>query len=169
MKNRLCENLLVSAEKFAAIAFLYGAKYPEKALDKSWRQLLCAQHHDSITGTNNEISFVDLMIEYRESASLAYEVLMNSARYIASIADDMKKIGEVYLYLIISDKEVGPFKTTEQAAHYVHKNNIVNYSASKVLTRNEIDVTSIVREYIRELDKKETNEKYLERANSRRY
>lgn len=83
--NRLCENLLTAAEKFAAMAFLYGAKYPEKALDKAWRQVLCAQHHDSITGTNNEISFVDLMIEYREAAQLASDVLERSAKYIASL------------------------------------------------------------------------------------
>lgn len=82
--NRLCENLLVSAEKFAAVAFLHGAKYPEKAFDKAWRQLLTAQHHDSITGTNNEISFIDLMIEYREAAQTASDILINSARYIAS-------------------------------------------------------------------------------------
>lgn len=84
--NRLCENLLSAAEKFAAMAFLYGAKYPEKALDKAWRQVLCAQHHDSITGTNNEISFVDLMIEYREAAQTAADVLERSAKYIASLA-----------------------------------------------------------------------------------
>lgn len=83
--NRLCENLLTAAEKFASMAFLYGAKYPEKALDKAWRQVLCAQHHDSITGTNNEISFVDLMIEYREAAQLASDVLERAAKYIASL------------------------------------------------------------------------------------
>lgn len=81
--NRLCENLLVSAEKFAAVAFLHGAKYPEKAFDKAWRQLLTAQHHDSITGTNNEISFVDLMLEYREAAQTASDILINAANYIA--------------------------------------------------------------------------------------
>ena len=82
--NRLCENLLISAEKFAAVAFLHGAKYPEKAFDKAWRQLLTAQHHDSITGTNNEISFVDLMLEYREAAQLASDILINAANYIAA-------------------------------------------------------------------------------------
>ena len=82
--NRLCENLLVSAEKFAAVAFLHGAKYPEKAFDKAWRQLLTAQHHDSITGTNNEISFVDLMLEYREAAQTASDILLNAAKYISA-------------------------------------------------------------------------------------
>ncbi|MGN1451173.1 MAG: glycoside hydrolase family 38 C-terminal domain-containing protein [Eubacteriales bacterium] len=82
--NRLAENLLISAEKFASAAALLGAKYPEKALDKAWRQLLCGQHHDSITGTNNEVSFVDLMIEYREAVELAADILSRAAGYIAS-------------------------------------------------------------------------------------
>ncbi len=82
--NRLCENLLVTAEKFASVAFMYGMKYPDKAIDKAVRQLLCAQHHDSITGTNNEISFVDLMIEYRESAEILTDIIERSCRFIAS-------------------------------------------------------------------------------------
>jgi len=82
--NRLAENLLVTAEKFSAIAALYGAGYPEKALDKAWRQLLCAQHHDSVTGTNNEISFVDLMIEYREAVELAADCVDRAVAFIAS-------------------------------------------------------------------------------------
>lgn len=82
--NRLAENVLVTAEKLSVIASLCGAKYPEKALDKAWRQLLCGQHHDSITGTNNEVSFVDLMVEYREACELAADIVKNASAYIAS-------------------------------------------------------------------------------------
>ncbi len=82
--NRLAENLLITAEKFSSIASYYGAEYPEKALDKAWRQVLCAQHHDSITGTNNEISFVDLMIEYREAIELAADIVRNATEFLAS-------------------------------------------------------------------------------------
>ncbi len=82
--NRLAENLLITAEKFSAIAAYYGAEYPEKALDKAWRQVLCAQHHDSITGTNNEVSFVDLMIEYREAVELASEIIQNATEFLSS-------------------------------------------------------------------------------------
>ncbi|HRT82398.1 MAG TPA: glycoside hydrolase family 38 C-terminal domain-containing protein, partial [Oscillospiraceae bacterium] len=82
--NRLAENLLITAEKFATIGALYGADYPEAALDKAWRQILCGQHHDSITGTNNEISFVDLMIQYREAVDLAAEIVKKSTTFIAS-------------------------------------------------------------------------------------
>lgn len=82
--NRLAENLLITAEKLSVIAALNGAEYPERALDKAWRQLLCGQHHDSITGTNNEVSFVDLMIEYREAVELAADICDRASKYIAS-------------------------------------------------------------------------------------
>ena len=96
--NRLCENLLVTAEKFASAAFLYGADYPELTLDKAWRQLLCAQHHDSITGTNNEISYIDLMIEYRECAALAADVLNGAAKYLASAAKTEDRPNAVFVF-----------------------------------------------------------------------
>ena len=84
--NRIAENLLISAEKFSAFAGLLGATYPEKPLDKAWRQLLCGQHHDSITGTHNEISYVDLMIGYREACELAHGVLSDALAYLSRMA-----------------------------------------------------------------------------------
>lgn len=84
--NRIAENILISAEKFSTFAALLGANYPEKTFDKAWRQVLCGQHHDSITGTNNEISFVDLMIEYREAVELATDILDRATKFIASRA-----------------------------------------------------------------------------------
>lgn len=85
--NRLGENLLLDAEKFATLANLLGAKYPERALDKAWRQILCGQHHDSITGTHNEISFVDLMNSYREVLELGTEVLDGALDFIGKAVD----------------------------------------------------------------------------------
>lgn len=96
--NRLAENLLVTAEKFSAIACYYGAEYPEKALDKAWRQILCAQHHDSITGTNNEISFVDLMIEYREAVELAAEIVNKAICFLASGIEAKENEKHYYLF-----------------------------------------------------------------------
>lgn len=82
--NRMAENLLITAEKLSVLAAVNGAEYPERALDKAWRQVLCGQHHDSITGTNNEVSFVDLMIQYREAVELAADICDRAAAYIAS-------------------------------------------------------------------------------------
>ncbi|UCH34534.1 MAG: hypothetical protein JSV65_18750, partial [Armatimonadota bacterium] len=84
--NRIAENLLISAEKFSALAGLLGASYPEKPLDKAWRQLLCGQHHDSITGTHNEISYVDLMVGYREACELAHGALSDALDYLSRAA-----------------------------------------------------------------------------------
>lgn len=96
--NRLCENLLSSAEKFASVAYIYGAEYPEKLLDKAWRQLLCAQHHDSVTGTNNEISFVDLMAEYRECAETASIVLKTASAYVSALTESKNNDNTVTVF-----------------------------------------------------------------------
>ncbi len=96
--NRLCENLLVTAEKFSCVAFMYGKAYPDKAIDKAQRQLLCAQHHDSITGTNNEISFIDLMIEYRECAHILTSVIEDACSYIASLVKTDKREDCVFVF-----------------------------------------------------------------------
>ncbi len=96
--NRLCENLLVTAEKFASIAFMHGAAYPDKSLDYATRQLLCAQHHDSITGTNNEISFVDLMIEYRECASILCDIIEKACAFIAGGVKTDKREDCVFVF-----------------------------------------------------------------------
>jgi alpha-mannosidase len=91
--NRIAENILISAEKFATIANLLGAKYPDKAIDKSWRQLLFGQHHDAITGPCCDRVYVDLMAGYREALNLAEETLFNSLDYIGSAIKIEEKKG----------------------------------------------------------------------------
>lgn len=85
--NRLAENLIVEAEKLATFAWLLGAKYPDVALDKAWRQVLFGQHHDGITGPCCDRSYLDLMLGYREALELAHEVVERSAVGIASAVD----------------------------------------------------------------------------------
>ena len=81
--NRLAESALLSAEKFACIASLIGAAYPDRTLDKAWRQLLFGQHHDAITGTPCDISYLDLMAGYREALELATRALHAATAFIA--------------------------------------------------------------------------------------
>jgi alpha-mannosidase len=80
--NRLAENRLLSAEKWATLAALTGARYPELALDKAWRQLLFGQHHDAITGTSDDTPFLDLLAGYREALELAAEVEERALSYV---------------------------------------------------------------------------------------
>jgi len=88
--NRIAENTLASASSFATMANLMGATYPDRALDKAWRQLLFAQHHDSLTGTMCDRGYLDLMAGYREAVELGAEVLHNSIAHIAESVDTMQ-------------------------------------------------------------------------------
>jgi hypothetical protein len=85
--NRLAENGVLNAERWATVASLLGAIYPDAALDKAWRQVLFGQHHDGVTGCLSDIPFLDLLASYREALELAAEVETRSLDYIASRVD----------------------------------------------------------------------------------
>ena len=81
--NRLGENALASAEKWATVAALMGAQYPDLPIDKAWRQLLFGQHHDALSGTPCDVSYLDLMVGYREALDLATDVVRQATKLIA--------------------------------------------------------------------------------------
>ena len=85
--NRLGENTLGTAEKWATVCSLMGVQYPDLALDKAWRQILFGQHHDALTGTPCDMSYLDLMIGYREALDLATDVVKRSTQAIADAVD----------------------------------------------------------------------------------
>jgi alpha-mannosidase len=81
--QRLSENITLNAEKFGSIAYLLGAKYPDLALDKAWRQIFFGSHHDAITGTPSDSAFLDLVLGYREAIELSKGALDDSLKFIA--------------------------------------------------------------------------------------
>lgn len=85
--NRLAEQSLHQAEFFATVAHLLGAEYPDKALDKAWRQLLFNQHHDGIAGPSCDRSYLDMMAGFRNALELAHDVRTRSLRYICDQTD----------------------------------------------------------------------------------
>lgn len=85
--QRLAENATLTAEKFGAIAYLNGAKYPDQALDKAWRQIFFGSHHDAVTGTPSDSAFLDLVLGYREAFELSKGALDDSLKFIASKID----------------------------------------------------------------------------------
>ncbi|MDO8682806.1 MAG: DUF5107 domain-containing protein, partial [Armatimonadota bacterium] len=93
--NRIGENLTISAEKFATVANLLGAKYPDKALDKAWRQILLGQHHDGMAGPSCDRAYLDLVAGYRDAIELADEALTNSLDYIGKAIDTTGKRGAI--------------------------------------------------------------------------
>ncbi len=80
--NRLGENTLIAAEKFATFAGVMGMPYPGRALDKAWRQLLFGQHHDGITGCGADVPYLDLNEGYHEALMLAGKSLHAALSYI---------------------------------------------------------------------------------------
>jgi len=85
--NRLAENAVLNAERFAAIAAYLGADYPDRALDKAWRQVLFNQHHDGMAGPLCDRAYLDMMLGYREALELATDALDGSLNAIAGAVD----------------------------------------------------------------------------------
>lgn len=99
--NRLCENALVNAEKFCAIAAQFGARYPWQALDKAWRHVLFNQHHDAITGPCCDRAYFDILLGYREALELANEALDRALTYLAGGVDTRYPHGRSLTALVI--------------------------------------------------------------------
>ncbi|MBO1335525.1 glycoside hydrolase [Streptomyces sp. VRA16 Mangrove soil] len=86
--HRAAENLVQEAETFAALAHGLGlTPYPDDALDKAWRHLLHAAHHDAVTGTFSDQVYLDLLPTWREAAELAAEVRESALAALTSVAD----------------------------------------------------------------------------------
>ena len=99
--NRLAENALFAAERFCSIAWIMGAEYPHAALDKAWRLLMFGQHHDAITGTPCDISFLDLMAMYREALDLAHAVKTDVLATLSALVDTAPPRGEALAALVV--------------------------------------------------------------------
>ncbi len=82
--NRQAEAALVEAEKLAAFALALGHHYPERAVDKAWRQLVFNSHHDGITGSESDQVYLDLLGGWREAYELAADARDSALKIICS-------------------------------------------------------------------------------------
>jgi alpha-mannosidase len=85
--QRLAENTLLAAEKFATFAALLGARFPTEAIDKAWRQLLFGAHHDGITGSESDQVYLDLIGGWREAHELGKAALDGALNFLGSRID----------------------------------------------------------------------------------
>jgi alpha-mannosidase len=68
--NRQSENLLLTAEKFSAIASWMGVQtYPQSMLFDAWKKVMLNQFHDTISGTDVPPSIDDALQRYAEVQS----------------------------------------------------------------------------------------------------
>jgi len=77
--NRLCERLLVDAEKFAA----FSGDYPHENLRKAWRNMLFNQFHDILDGSGTSEAYIYPRKQAEESIQIAREILDSSIQRIA--------------------------------------------------------------------------------------
>ncbi|HOX28994.1 MAG TPA: glycoside hydrolase family 38 C-terminal domain-containing protein, partial [bacterium] len=92
--NRNLENLLADAEKFSTIdSMKTGAPYPWAELDFAWRQLLYGQHHDGLTGSDNENVNLDLLGSWRQATIVAKRKRDGALVHIASNIDTSSAAG----------------------------------------------------------------------------
>ena len=85
--QRLAENTVLGAEKFATFAALLGARFPTEAIDKAWRQLLFGAHHDGITGSESDQVYLDLIGGWREALELGKAALDGALAFLGARID----------------------------------------------------------------------------------
>lgn len=95
--NRQAENLLMKAEKFAAIADVtVGQPYPDD-FHRAWKDVLFCQFHDILPGTSLEAAYEDARDMYGEAKTIASRNLNHAIQSMSwnidiPMEEDMKPI-----------------------------------------------------------------------------
>ncbi|MGO9273498.1 MAG: alpha-mannosidase [Terriglobia bacterium] len=97
--NRLCEVLLMNAEKFSLLASQFGQTYPQEHLQKLWEKVLFGQTHDNIDGSAIAQVYEDAATDYGDIKHDGGE-LLNSA--LTTIARQVNTQGEGHAALIFN-------------------------------------------------------------------
>jgi alpha-mannosidase len=86
--NRRAENLLGSAEAWAAIAAREtGERYPREELTRAWKNVLFNQFHDILAGTAIEPAYEEARDQLGEAASIAARALNIGIQSISRLID----------------------------------------------------------------------------------
>ena len=85
--QRAAETAVLDGERLATLAWLAGASYPAASLDKAWRQLVFGAHHDAITGTEGDQTYLDLLAGWREAWERGDQARAVAIGHLAELAD----------------------------------------------------------------------------------
>ncbi len=86
--NRKCEQALLTAEKFAALATrLVGAGYPRARLTRAWEEVLFNQFHDILAGTSIPEACDDACKALEQSLCIAHRELERSLDVLGEQVD----------------------------------------------------------------------------------
>ncbi len=86
--NRECENLLLTAERFAAMADAgFGVDAPQADLTRAWQTVLFHQFHDILAGTSIPEAYEDAWPQFDQVRQTAMAVIAGSLEAIAPNID----------------------------------------------------------------------------------
>jgi len=81
---RTTEELLLNAEKFAAISMLHGRRYPAEEFDGAWKGLLFDDFHDILPGSGIAVNYLDAKRNLENVSRVGRDILDGSLDDIAS-------------------------------------------------------------------------------------
>ncbi len=84
---RQAEETVLNAEKFAAVASLYGREYPHDTMELTWKNLLFDHFHDIMPGSGIAVNYLDAKRNLEDVDRAASDVTRGSLREIAAHAN----------------------------------------------------------------------------------
>lgn len=88
--NRRCENNLLAAEKLSVMASrLTGVAYPDKKLNKAWKNVLFNQFHDILGGCSVKKAYEDAGYLFGETMSITEQIIHFAMQKIAHRIDTL--------------------------------------------------------------------------------
>lgn len=81
---RRAEETVLNAEKFAALASLYGRPYPQDGMELTWKNLLFDHFHDIMPGSGIAVNYLDAKRNLEDVDRAANDVTMGSLGEIAA-------------------------------------------------------------------------------------
>jgi len=97
--NRLCEVLLMNAEKFSLLASQFGQSYPQESLQQLWEKVLFGQVHDNIDGSAVAEVYRDAATDYGDIKYAGGKVLDSA---LTTIAKHVNTQGEGHAVLVFN-------------------------------------------------------------------
>jgi alpha-mannosidase len=81
---RRSEENVLNAEKFAALALLYGRPYPQEVMTQTWKNLLFDHFHDIMPGSGIAVNYLDAKRNLENVDRAANDITLASLKEIAA-------------------------------------------------------------------------------------
>lgn len=90
------ENLLLNAEKFATLAWLFGKAYPGRELGRAWDRILFLAFHDVLPGTSIDEVYEEVRSDFRNLEATLKPILHSSLSHLLSLVAPEERVLVVF-------------------------------------------------------------------------